>query len=290
MVVAFCENIPLDSRSILAAVKGDVAITAVAAEVLTLMNSGSADARRLADVITRDQSLSLRVLKLANSPFYGFPRKINTIRDAVVVLGDKALRNMVLAMAIKAMHVRQGAVERSLWEESAAFAIAARFIAKKINAVHPEEAFMAGLMSNIGETICNMETPELYGRILDESKTSGLRQQCSNDLLPYSFNCLGAAFLFDWNFSSMFVASTFYAETPELIGDREDESFRLCCVVRLARQLCKSLAIGSYRKQPALLCAEPSAAVLGLDNEAVNVLRNEFVVHFSETASGLINS
>ena len=270
MAEIFCEKIPLDSRSILASVTCEIGITVVANDVLQLMNSGSADARRLADIITSDQSLTLRVLKLANSSFYGFPRKINTIHNAVVVLGDKTLRNMVLAMAVKGMHVRQGAVERSLWEESAAFAIAARFIAKKIDAVHPEEAFMAGLMSNIGETICNMDTPELYGRILEETENSELRQQRSEALLPYPFNHLGAAILFDWNFSPMLVASTFYAETAELTGDREDEPFLLCCVVRLARQLCKSMGLGSYPIQPELLSAEASAVVLGFDAETVS--------------------
>ncbi|MBW2187081.1 MAG: HDOD domain-containing protein [Deltaproteobacteria bacterium] len=290
MSVSFSENIQLDNRSIVASVKCEICFAAVANDVLQLMNSGSGDARRLGALITSDQSLTARVLKLANSPFYGFPRKINTVRDAVVVLGDKALRNMVLAMAVKGLSANQGPVERGLWEESAAFAIAARFIATKIDLIHPEEAFMAGLMSNIGETVCNLDTPKLYRRILTETKTSDLRQQGSAALLPYPFTQLGAAILYDWNFSPMLVASTFYAETAELTGDRDDESFMLCCVVRLARQLCKSLGLGCFSEQPALLSAEASAVVLGFDGEAVNALRSEFADVFAETAAGLINS
>ena len=63
----------------------------------------------------------------------------------------------------------------------------------------------------------------------------------------------------------------------------------MSCVVRFARQLCKSLGLGSYPEQAELLCAEASAAVLGFDAETVSVLSSEFAIVFAETSGSLMN-
>jgi HD-like signal output (HDOD) protein len=284
-----CTDVQLNTPEILASVSCELGMPVMVSEVLQLINTGKASAKSLSVLISQDEVLTLRMLKLANSPFYGIARKINTVQDAVVILGEKVLRNMVVAMAVKGMHGRQGQVENNIWQESVAFAMCASFVAGKIvDKVHsPAEAFMAGLMSNVGELLVNNDTPELYASIIAQGSAMGNREECSAALLPYSFAHLGAALLDDWNFSPLLVASTLYADETEMIKDSADVCWQLCAIVHFARKMCKSLGIGSYSAQHESLSSCYAATMLGFDDATVVTLVDEFAEFFAESASAL---
>jgi|GEM_PF-698657 len=288
MSCAFSPEIAVDVEAVLATVHSNIGMPLVAHKVLDLMHSGQVNAHALAAVIAQDQALALRVLKLANSPYYGFSRRISTVRDAVVILGDKALRNMVLILAMKGMHNHFGNTERLLWEESAAYAMAARFIAENVPGVHPEEAFMAGLMSNVGEVVSNNDDPQRFLMVFDRCRRQNLCDESSCPELPYPFTVLGAAVLSSWNFSPLLVASLYYVETEDLMGDSEDLLFRLCAVVFLARQLCRSLKLGGYQGSTHPVRAGYSGRALGLDGTALQNLQSDFATFFTENAPTLL--
>lgn len=290
MMTRSCADIQLDVQAVLAQISCDVGMPVVASEVLQLIDTGTANAQSLSDIITRDQALTLRVVKLANSPFYGFSRKINTVKNAVVVLGEKILRNMVLALTIKGMHVRQGEVERNLWIESASFAMAAHFLSLRSGCLVPEEAFMAGLMSNVGELICNNDKPQLYAQVLQSSVLSGQRDEHCANVFPSTFSQYGAAALAHWNFSPMLVASCFYAEDHHLVADPGDDTCLMCSVVYLARQMCKQMGIGGYARCAAPLVEGSASAMLRLDVASLPGLCAEFESIYAEHAADFLHS
>nr|WP_320115270.1 HDOD domain-containing protein [uncultured Desulfuromonas sp.] len=284
----FSPNIPVEVEAVLATIHSDIGMPLIAHKVLDLMHSGQVDAHALAAVIVQDQALALRVLKLANSPYYGFSRRISTVQDAVVILGDKALRNMVLILAMKGMHNHFGDTERFLWEESAAYAMAARFIAEKVPGLHPEEAFMAGLMSNVGEVVSNNDNPQRFRTVFNRCRRQGRCDESAASELPYPFTVLGAAVLSSWNFSPLLVASLYYAETDDLVGEPEELLFRMCAVVFLARQLCRALTLGGYQGSNHPVSAGYAGKALGLEGAELKNLQCDFSAFFAENAPTLL--
>lgn len=261
-------------------------------EVIQLINAAEVSVDTLADAIISDHLLTLRVIKLANSPYYGFSRKINTVKDAIVLLGQKSLLNMVLAFSIKGLHLSMGTVEKGLWEESAALALAAQFLTHRLEGVSlvPEEAFMAGLLCNIGELVVNSSDSKLYKKVLDESQESGQRDEYSKKLCSYSFSRIGASILQHWNLSSLLVLSAYYAGENDLCGDGSDEMYRSCSLVSLARMMVCALNIGNYKASKVSFSGGSVSMLFDLNQEIFVALCDEFAEVFAVKGSLLVNS
>ena len=106
--------------------------------------------------------------------------------------------------------------------------------------------------------------------------------------LPYPFTALGAAVLSSWNFSPLLVASLFYAETDDLVGEPEELLYRVCAVVFLARQLCRALKLGGYQGKKHLVRAGYAGRALGFDTGDLKNLQCEFAAFFAENAPSLL--
>ena len=136
----------------------------VLARILQLVEGESANGRELIDVIEHDQALTAKMLRLANSAFFGQSRRVATIPRAVVLLGFSTVRN--LALAIKVWDSLGNGVSRArleeLWAHAVAVALAAKKLAARVRASHPEEAFTAGLLHDAGRLVLGMRLGEAY--------------------------------------------------------------------------------------------------------------------------------
>lgn len=116
--------------------------------------------REMAQIITSDQILAAKVLRLVNSPFYGFPRRVSTVSNALILLGSNVVKSLVLSTSIFEM------MERSLlglWEHSLATAAASNVIADHLRLPDKEEISTAGLLHDIGKIVIRVyleEDPE----------------------------------------------------------------------------------------------------------------------------------
>lgn len=128
-------------------------IPSVLGEALSAIDNPDTSAAHLARIVERDQSLTARILKVANSPFYGFSRKISTIDLAVVVMGMKTIKEIILTLLIKRLfsNVASDVLDvRAFWSYSVYCGAASRLLAKKLGYKVTGEAFVAGLMHDIG--------------------------------------------------------------------------------------------------------------------------------------------
>lgn len=126
----------------------------VAAEVLRLSADSEVDLRLIATTIAHDASLSAKILQYVNSPLYGFSQSIGTLSQAVAILGMDAVRSLVLSFTlVDATELGTGGAfdYQRFWERSLAMAVAAQRIADDCSAISGEEAFLAGLLANLGE-------------------------------------------------------------------------------------------------------------------------------------------
>lgn len=128
------------------------ALPVVATELLASLDQDDMDVPTLARHITSDQSLAARALRIANSPFYGMAGRVTTIQDAVVILGFRAIRSLVLSsLMVKAVDSMVGGNKntRGFWRHAVAVALCARGMAR-LGGSCPDTAFTAGLLHDVG--------------------------------------------------------------------------------------------------------------------------------------------
>jgi putative nucleotidyltransferase with HDIG domain len=129
-------------------------------KVLTSMvEDENVSAADIGDVVSKDQVLSAKILRLVNSPVYGFPGRISSVNHALVLLGFNVVKGLVLGTAI---FDTMGRETKGLWEHSLGTAVISRRIAKELKAGQPEEVMVAGLLHDLGKVVISFLAPEEY--------------------------------------------------------------------------------------------------------------------------------
>lgn len=147
-----------------------------ALRVAELSRSANTSVSTIADTIGYDPQLAARILRAANSPLYTRERHINTLTRAVNVLGMRTLNQLVISYAASSLFTTSGTssfLERMLWKHSVFVGLAAREINLRFNLHGSEEAFLSGLLHDIGKALLIRQNPELYAplaEITDEKR------------------------------------------------------------------------------------------------------------------------
>jgi putative nucleotidyltransferase with HDIG domain len=141
-------------------------IPTVLAKILQLVDSESSNGKELITIIERDQALTGKMLRLANSAFFGQSRRVATIPRAVVLLGFSTVRN--LALGVKVWDALGSGIARSrleeLWLHAVAVAAATKAVAARLRAGDPDEVFTAGLLHDVGRLVLAMRFRDEYWR------------------------------------------------------------------------------------------------------------------------------
>ena len=152
----------------------------VTRQLMSVLNNDNASANDVAKVLSSDQALAGKVLKLVNSSFYGVPKEVTTISRAVVILGFTGIRNLALGFgsveALKKMG--DGMDMTEFWAHALANGAACQALVPHANRrIDPEEAFIAGLMHDIGAYVLATAVPDIYGPILSDRKGDRLARE-----------------------------------------------------------------------------------------------------------------
>lgn len=126
-------------------------------EVTRLMEQPDASTEQIAKVISYDQALTSRVLRMVNSPIYGFPGRISSLQHAIMLLGFNVIRSLIIStVAFDAMNKSM----RGLWEHSMGCSLCSAEIARLIGKENPEEFAVAGLLHDLGKAVFILQLPE----------------------------------------------------------------------------------------------------------------------------------
>ncbi len=118
--------------------------------ITNMVDDDSTSAQEIGEIIQRDQVLSAKILKLVNSPVYGFPRRISSVTHALVLLGFNVVKGLVLSTAV----FNDMAKDTSgLWDHSLGTAILSRRIGQELGMPDPEECMIGGLLHDLGKVI-----------------------------------------------------------------------------------------------------------------------------------------
>lgn len=136
----------------------------VVRELMNVMRKPQSSADDITRVLSADQALAGKILRLVNSSFYGMPGRVSTISQAVVILGHAALRNLATSLSIVDAFGSELPAERRqiFWQHALATASGAEVLARELGLPEPEEAFVAGLLHDIGHLILAVALPREY--------------------------------------------------------------------------------------------------------------------------------
>ncbi|UCC44659.1 MAG: HDOD domain-containing protein [Candidatus Zixiibacteriota bacterium] len=153
--------------------KGLLSLPQTLAEVLRLVNDESSSAEDLAGVLEKDPALTAKVLRIVNSAFYGVGRQVGSVRQAVVTLGHRQISALALSSSVYNLTSGwEGSFDRvRFWRHSLEVAIASRLIAGKIGSKRTEEAFVSGLLHDLGLLVLEQMYPDDFSRVWRETST-----------------------------------------------------------------------------------------------------------------------
>jgi HD-like signal output (HDOD) protein len=221
------------------------AMPQVAKKVLELSSDPNTSAKQLQQVISDDQAMTGRILKIANSAMYSCSRKVKTLTEAIVMLGFNSIRSLVVTSAARNLYNTRnsptGLKERLLWEHSIGTAFAARILASERSPGLAEEAMLSGLMHDIGKLVLNLRVPEQFDEIVqvvyNENRPFHVTE---TELLGYDHTHVGALLVNKWNLSPMMEFVILNHHNPEAMTEENP----LLLYLDLANKLCKKMGIG----------------------------------------------
>lgn len=158
----------VSADEVLARLRQMPALPTVVAQLLASFGDDEVDIAELSRLIARDQALAARLLRVANSSFYGLQGKVATINDAIAILGFSAVRSMVLAVGISGVFRAErcpGFDRMAYVRHGVGVALAARALARQTGR-NAELAFTGGVLHDIGVLVLASCFPEAYGEAL----------------------------------------------------------------------------------------------------------------------------
>jgi putative nucleotidyltransferase with HDIG domain len=249
-------------------------IPTVARKVVKALSNPNSNIKDLNNLISTDQALSARLLKIANSAMYYCQREIRSLSMAMSRIGLASLKSIVLAVSTKDIYKTFGEPEKLLWEHSVGASIAAQTVANAIGGFKADEIFTGGLMHDIGKTLLNNKDPKKYSQVFQEVHEGGKSfVEVEKEIYDYTHAEVGSLLINKWNLPEILtevIRIHHDLDSQEKIPQVE---LRAAAVINLSDLICIKLGIGY--KQPVNgfnLAESASAKILGVDEARIETL------------------
>ncbi len=230
----------------------------------------------LSKILETDPGISVRVLEIVNSAFYGLGRRVIKLSDAVVLLGLDEVKKVALEITVFEKMFKSGRArefDRLLfWRHSLAVAVLSLEIAKEIGYPDPEEAYIAGLLHDIGKVFLDVHGKRDYGGFIRELSTStDLVIEKERTSLGLGHDDIGAFFCSLWKLPDKLVMAVKYHHQPFEHLDITQQDKLLISIVSLANFLSWTQGIGSFDFiRPPILSPEVETTI---DPEKIDIIR-----------------
>lgn len=177
-----------------------------------LVEDEEATAISVGKVIERDQVLTSKILRMVNSSFFGFPQRISTVSNAIVLLGFNVIKTLVVSSSI--FEVMQSS-DIGLWEHSLGCAACANILALQREIKNPEEVSTAALIHDIGKVVIRAEFPDEYAKIQDLVLTRDLSmREAEEEVLGIQHGVIGGILARVWNLPERLAIPIEYHHSP----------------------------------------------------------------------------
>lgn len=213
-------------------------IPSILRKILAIIEDPNVSLQKISDFVASDPTLTARILKMVNSPVYGFPGRISSVNHAMVILGLNVVKGLLVGVSVFEV-MKKNMV--GLWEHSLSSAIYARIISKRKEIEAPEEISVAALLHDIGKVIFLIVFKDDYTKILDVAKTrENFLYELEKEYFGITHAEIGGIVGKKWNFPLKLIDPIMNHHRPQLSKNFEIET----SIVHLSNILALSRGIG----------------------------------------------
>ena len=218
----------------------------VATRILQIIASGNSSLEDLKKVISMDQAFSSRLLKVANSPYYRASHTVSDISYAITRIGFTTVQALVFAMSLRDLRRSSNKTDVALWEHSLAVSVASGLIARDLGLIPSGEAFIYGLLHDIGKVVINLSMRKEFAeviRVVQQEKVPFV--EAENRILGFDHGDMGKYVARQWNLPDDMVFAIANHHEPDIMTEVDSADLkRKTLIIKAADALCASLEIG----------------------------------------------
>jgi len=280
---------PLRIKKITEKIIGLPTLPTVVSKMIELVDNPKTSAASLANLISTDQALTAKILKMANSAYYGFSREISTVNMAIVVMGFNAVKEMGLSLSVFDMFKDMSNIRHFdvtlYWQHSIGCGVAAKMIARTFRNGIAGEAFVSGLLHDIGKVVINQylhaEFNSIMNRVADNNENL---DDVEMDTLGTHHGEIGGWLADRWRLPIIITDAIKYHHMPW----EAKKNRLLVAIVNISNYLCHISGIGASGRPTPLPVDEKTWELFEQNNiplrpEDLSNLQNDFYVEFDKT-------
>lgn len=249
----------------------------IALEVIELVQQENVDIRQIADTIKMDPALSSKILKTVNSSFYGQAYSISTISHALVVLGLNSVKTLALGFSLVSNLANQGGDgfdHMTFWKRSLFTATASKALAQKTGVVQQEEAFLGGLLQDLGMLTMNQTLGNEYNLLIAKTKNVHAKLLAAEqEKLDLTHPEVGARLAESWSLPALLSNAIRFHHRPEDSGEQARRVVQCVALGNLVADVFSlpedesGLALETFKARAAEWCNIPDDDCEGLLKE-----------------------
>ena len=214
-------------------------LPSVVVKIIGALLDETSSAGDVAEIVEVDPSLTMKVLMVANSAFYGPPRGVSTVRQAIVSLGFKRLKSIILSLSVldtvEAMAEESALDSEEFWAHSLTCAVCSEDLANKLGEEFSEEIFVAGLLHDIGKLILSRHAPAAFRESVEMARRENIGQaEAERAVMDMDHAQVGECIMDQWQFPIPLRRSIELHHHPSLEHIDDDVSCRMAAILCLA--------------------------------------------------------
>ncbi|MBC7187131.1 MAG: HDOD domain-containing protein [Calditrichaeota bacterium] len=250
-------------RKYLAKIEYVPTIPTIVNQVLTELENPEANLQEVVEILMADQVLTLRMIRLVNSAFWGLRHQVQSLKEAILYMGLREVRNVVLSTWLVNAFVSKVARFRieTFWEHSFGCGLVSQQLAKAMGFGQVDRAYLGGLLHDIGEVVLCQNFPEEFAQVVSLVEKEGFAyHEAEDEVLGINHTDFGQWLVQYWQLEEgLAEVATAHHELSR--ARREPD---LVAIVHLADLLCrlKGLGYGSYERLQVCLTDDPAWRLL----------------------------
>jgi putative nucleotidyltransferase with HDIG domain len=190
----------------------------ISKKIMEITGDEQASFKKLVGIIEKDQTLAVKMLKIANSAFYGFVSKVSSLEHALVVLGTNQVKSIVLGSSVYSFFSKSETTNfdrTRFWKHAIICSQVATFLGKHFKIRKDDSLFLAGLIHDVGKVVLDQYFPDEFLRIVDHVSSAGTTfSDAEGKILGTTHYQVAAKLLKQWKFPDRVIMQVLYHHAP----------------------------------------------------------------------------